>query len=1073
MNRPYLIVAALLAVTGICNAQPPRVLIQKALSQKNISRADSLLQNRLSYFYSNNLTDSLPGYLVLMARIEKEKTDPASAEVKVQQFMDRVKAMNPSVLTTASLYGEAAEFYTIIGKNELAYTTALNGYKLAASAPGVKTSFLASLDSDLGTYATRMGNISQGMHHHRKSIAVFLRAPDADHESLYVSLLNMGGQMWYASRLDSALYYYDLALQTLAKTERTPKNQYYRPAMLQNNLAGIYNSFGQTQKAIDAMKSSIANLKTYESIPEDIPKVPDVAAFRFEAIDNLGGIYKDLGDYTQAISLAEYSYQQKQKSGDADRTGIFKSQIILGQLYLNTKQYAKALNFLNEGLNNISKAGDDQLFWQADACYYLAVLHEEQRNPGLAAVYYDRADSLYEASMQGEYDDIYLHFLRDAALFHADHGEMKKALARANKGFNYVRKTQGPESLNTFYQLSTLADVYLRGGQYRQSLDYSNQGLAVVNKLIRNSEYLFDSVKMESNKPGLILIRAKANYALLTKKDSTTINPILRELNEAVAIIERKKTVIRDPKDISLLMGHQMGLLNFIKKLNLDLYQAGGGQSYIDQLMNLQESGTYSRIRARLDRSDSIRFVNIPVAEQEKEKKLKAAISESLGKTDSHNRNMDNYFRALEEWQKFQEHIRKEYPAYYRMRYEKIFTSLGDVQKSVPAGTTIIRYFFVDKDLFAVVLDGQTKKLVALEAKSIEDDIKTVSDFSAQEAALTVALHRLYGQLWQPLSAFVKNQRVLVIPDGILFNLSFEILTPTPIKKYQELATSSLLAKYTFAYHYSLALVGPREKKDVGEKNFVAFAPGFMDQQKKSYAASVKDSLLLDRSYITLLPQPFSVDLVSRAKEIFGGKAFTNNSSTAAAFRSNAGGHKIIHIGTHAESNNLSPEFSRLIFSKARADEQNSVYLHEIYNCDLRSELAVLTACESGRPGYQDGEGMISLAHAFNYAGSESMITGLWKIDEQASTILMDAFYAFLRKGMAKDEALRQAKLKYLETTKGRMLAPQYWAGLVLMGDTSPVVIEPSRNIHTWWLVAGAALALGVAGIFIFRRKKI
>jgi CHAT domain-containing protein len=61
-----------------------------------------------------------------------------------------------------------------------------------------------------------------------------------------------------------------------------------------------------------------------------------------------------------------------------------------------------------------------------------------------------------------------------------------------------------------------------------------------------------------------------------------------------------------------------------------------------------------------------------------------------------------------------------------------------------------------------------------------------------------------------------------------------------------------------------------------------------------------------------------------------------------------------------------------------------------------------LTACESGKPGYEDGEGMISLTHAFNYAGSESIVTGLWKIDEQASALLLDIFYKNLRKRVTK-----------------------------------------------------------------------
>ncbi len=63
--------------------------------------------------------------------------------------------------------------------------------------------------------------------------------------------------------------------------------------------------------------------------------------------------------------------------------------------------------------------------------------------------------------------------------------------------------------------------------------------------------------------------------------------------------------------------------------------------------------------------------------------------------------------------------------------------------------------------------------------------------------------------------------------------------------------------------------------------------------------------------------------------------------------------HKIIQISTHAESNNDTPKFSRLIFAKNTSEkkEDNSLFVDDIYNCDLTSNLAVLTACESGKPG--------------------------------------------------------------------------------------------------------------------------
>lgn len=96
--------------------------------------------------------------------------------------------------------------------------------------------------------------------------------------------------------------------------------------------------------------------------------------------------------------------------------------------------------------------------------------------------------------------------------------------------------------------------------------------------------------------------------------------------------------------------------------------------------------------------------------------------------------------------------------------------------------------------------------------------------------------------------------------------------------------------------------------------------------------------------------------------------------------------------------------------------------------------------------GLRLGEGMISLAHAFNYAGSKSILTGLWKIDEEVSMQFMDEFYRNLSVGLPKEEALRKAKLWYLKNNTGRALALQYWIGLVLMGDTTP--LQVTQNDH-------------------------
>jgi CHAT domain-containing protein len=257
------------------------------------------------------------------------------------------------------------------------------------------------------------------------------------------------------------------------------------------------------------------------------------------------------------------------------------------------------------------------------------------------------------------------------------------------------------------------------------------------------------------------------------------------------------------------------------------------------------------------------------------------------------------------------------------------------------------------------------------------------------------------------------------------------------------------------------------------KENFIAFVPEFNDQMKQDYQIKIQDTIDIDKAYLTLLPQPFTKDLARNSTRLFKGTSFLNEKSTEQIFKNSAKEHKIIHIGTHAESNNLSPELSRLVFAKSTDStglEDDYLYTYEIYNINLASNLAILTACETGKPTYQAGEGMISLAHAFNYAGSESILTSLWKVDEQSSAEIIDLFYKNIKKGLTKDKALQQAKLDYLKNAQGRTLSPQYWAGLVLIGDTTPIEMNTSSNFIFWML--GATFIILMIAIARKKRRK-
>ena len=147
----------------------------------------------------------------------------------------------------------------------------------------------------------------------------------------------------------------------------------------------------------------------------------------------------------------------------------------------------------------------------------------------------------------------------------------------------------------------------------------------------------------------------------------------------------------------------------------------------------------------------------------------------------------------------------------------------------------------------------------------------------------------------------------------------------------------------------------------------------------------------------------------------------------------------------------------------------NRLYLNDLYAMNLPLEMVVLSACETGVGELLKGEGMLSLANGFTQAGAKSVITSLWKADDESTYKIMTAFYKYLARGQRKDEALRNAKLEYLENCDPLKSSPYYWAAFIPIGDMSPIRAKPLYLQWGFWLMIGVA----VLGVWGYRRHLI
>ncbi len=119
-------------------------------------------------------------------------------------------------------------------------------------------------------------------------------------------------------------------------------------------------------------------------------------------------------------------------------------------------------------------------------------------------------------------------------------------------------------------------------------------------------------------------------------------------------------------------------------------------------------------------------------------------------------------------------------------------------------------------------------------------------------------------------------------------------------------------------------------------------------------------------------------------------------------------------------------------------DNDGALQAWEVFTqLQLRANLVVLSACETGVGAKIAGEGLIGLTRAFQAAGAVSVIATEWRVADRSTAHAMVQFHRRLRRGLAKDEALLQAMREV--AADPATAHPYYWAPFVLMGDFRPL----------------------------------
>lgn len=356
---------------------------------------------------------------------------------------------------------------------------------------------------------------------------------------------------------------------------------------------------------------------------------------------------------------------------------------------------------------------------------------------------------------------------------------------------------------------------------------------------------------------------------------------------------------------------------------------------------------------------------------------------------------------------------------------------LAVIQKNLRSTELLIEYVVTSKSVYAVVINSNSARLVNIGTPEPMNAAigRFVGEVRSKREAFSEGA-ALYALLFKSIPEVATHADLVLIPDGLLHGLPFAALV-TGDKRLVEthsIVRAPSASSYVLLRRRSgnakqdglLAVGGVRYSHDLSQ---VATARGY-GESLSNLPGSAEEAAAANE---TLGP------VIGRSVLLEGASATETAVKDALKQK-----REVIHLAVHGLSHSKDdPELAALVFlPDKRSGQDGLLETPEIVRLNLRSDLVVLSACETAVGELQGEEGISNLSRSFLLAGAESVTSTLWSVDDAFSATLMKHFYQELAKGTPKATALENAQRYVLQRFAGTA-APWYWAGYVMEGNAN------------------------------------
>ena len=1012
-----------------------------------------------------------------------------------------------------SLYISLAVTYNRLDKLDLSYQLINKAVNILSPAGEKYEHRLGVAKNYLGVYHKRIGENDKAMELYEEALAHFMKKNGGENAETGLVYNNMGVIFSGKGDYDKAIEYYQKSLEVRRKVlgEKHPFI-----AWTTNNIGIVYLNKSDFSRALNYFREGLRmrintfgenHLSVAESyndiglVLNHMGRLDEAAEYAFSSMEirktllgeghadvaasyhNLGNIYRTRHDNEQAILYYEQALEKYKELYGENNENVSICTRNLGMSYLQKGDLELGLKYFQRTLAIRKKLLGPNHHRIADSYYELSVAYREMRDISSTKDYINRALSLARKTPE-EKQVLIAGCIKALGELEGEAGNHNKAYQLLTKALSIYQEVFGQYHYHIAQGWNEIGRNYIDAGKYALALEAFGESMkanvpAYKSFDLSNPPPLDSEIKLEIDlleslhEVGNIIFQAEITLAAVERHQIAA-----RYYDCADRLISK---IRREYKHRSSRLEFQQKLIPIYEAAiqNLyDWYQLSKSSALLEKIFMLSEKSKASLLQDAITRSHARQFADIPKSVLDLERQLRLdlvfyrkqafAVGKASSETDSMRLKLFKLriFELNHKYDSLMEHMVKDYPQYYDFAVNRQNIDIDKIRSRLKVNEAIVSYFVGDTTAFASILTPQTLEIVNIPLDSSLGKqvliLRKLLDKPyelREQVQLEHLLFQLYAQIFQPLEAYNLPDKLIIIPDGMLAYVPFDILlSRPPIDNVGWKKQNYLLNKYLISYLYSAPLLKRQHLKASATQEFIGFAPKF-ESEMLSATVSWREELQGNMGPLT-----HNIPEVKDIQQIIGGRLLLEDDANERNFYTYAPQSRIIHISSHAKVNDSHPLYSRIYF---QPDQRDSLYdglleVAELFNMQLNSEMVVLSACETGIGKLHRGEGVSSLARAMTYAGARSIITSLWQVNDKASAQIMRFFYEEIASGKEKDDALRTAKLRYLEESDQLSAHPAYWAAFAPIGDMSPINAEDDGQKWLWLALCAISLIIGI-----------